>query len=52
LTQGPDIKNFEETFASYVGSKYAIAVSNGTAALHLNAIALNIKPGDKLLQLQ
>jgi UDP-4-amino-4,6-dideoxy-N-acetyl-beta-L-altrosamine transaminase len=49
LTQGPDIKNFEETFASYVGSKYAIAVSNGTAALHLNALALNIKPGDKVI---
>jgi len=49
LTQGPNIKKFEDAFAKYVGSKYAIAVSNGTAALHLNAIALNVKPGDKVI---
>jgi hypothetical protein len=49
LTQGPTIKLFEDAFAKYVGSKYAVAVSNGTAALHLNARALNIKPGDKVI---
>tara|TARA_Y100001958_G_scaffold159984_1_gene164881 strand:+ start:744 stop:1895 length:1152 start_codon:yes stop_codon:yes gene_type:complete len=49
LTQGPNIKKFEEAFAKYVGSKYAIAVSNGTAALHLNALALGLKPGDKVI---
>jgi UDP-4-amino-4,6-dideoxy-N-acetyl-beta-L-altrosamine transaminase len=49
LTQGPNIKLFEEAFASYVGAKYSIAVSNGTAALHLNALALNVKPGDKVI---
>jgi len=49
LTQGPSIKQFENAFAKYVGAKFAIAVSNGTAALHLNAIALNIKPGDKVI---
>jgi UDP-4-amino-4,6-dideoxy-N-acetyl-beta-L-altrosamine transaminase len=49
LTQGPNIKIFEEAFAEYVGSKFAIAVSNGTAALHLNAIAMGIKPGDKVI---
>lgn len=49
LTQGPDIKKFEESFADYVGAKYAVAVSNGTAALHLSALALNIKPGDKVI---
>lgn len=49
LTQGPDIKKFEEAFATYIGCKYAVAVSNGTAALHLSAIALNIKPGDKVI---
>jgi UDP-4-amino-4,6-dideoxy-N-acetyl-beta-L-altrosamine transaminase len=49
LTQGPDIKKFEDSFAEYVGSKYAVAVSNGTAALHLSAMALNIKPGDKVI---
>ena len=49
LTQGPSIKQFEDAFAKYVGARFAIAVSNGTAALHLNAIALNIKPGDKVI---
>lgn len=48
-TQGPKIKEFEDSFASYVGSKYAIAVSNGTAALHLCTLALNVKPGDKVI---
>ncbi|WP_424493689.1 UDP-4-amino-4,6-dideoxy-N-acetyl-beta-L-altrosamine transaminase [Salinimicrobium sp. GXAS 041] len=49
LTQGPKITEFEEAFANYVGSEYAIAVSNGTAALHLCAMALNIQPGDKVI---
>lgn len=49
LTQGPKIAEFEQAFADYVGAKYAVAVSNGTAALHLNAIALNVKPGDKVI---
>jgi UDP-4-amino-4,6-dideoxy-N-acetyl-beta-L-altrosamine transaminase len=49
LTQGPTIKQFEEAFASYVGSKYALAVANGTAALHLSAIALGAKPGHKVI---
>ena len=35
LTQGPRIKKFEDQFSKYLGSKYAVAVSNGTAALHL-----------------
>jgi len=48
-TKGPKIKEFEDAFASYVGSKYAIAVSNGTAALHLCTMALNVKPGDKVV---
>lgn len=49
LTQGPKIKEFEDAFARYVGAKYAIAVANGTAALHLNALALGVKPGDKII---
>ncbi|PKD16746.1 UDP-4-amino-4,6-dideoxy-N-acetyl-beta-L-altrosamine transaminase [Salegentibacter salinarum] len=49
LTQGPRIAEFEDDFSDYVGSKYAVAVSNGTAALHLCAIALNIRPGDKVI---
>ncbi len=49
LTQGPIIKEFEEAFASYVGATYAVAVSNGTAALHLSALALSVQPGDKVI---
>jgi UDP-4-amino-4,6-dideoxy-N-acetyl-beta-L-altrosamine transaminase len=49
LTQGPRIKEFEKAFASYVGAEYAVAVSNGTAALHLNALALGVQQGDKVI---
>lgn len=49
LTQGPIISEFESKFADYIGSKYAIAVSNGTAALHLCALALNVREGQKVI---
>jgi dTDP-4-amino-4,6-dideoxygalactose transaminase len=49
LTQGPAVAAFEEAFAKYIGAKYAVAVTNGTAALHLSAIAMNIQPGDKVI---
>lgn len=49
LTQGPKIKEFEEAFAKYIGCQYAVAVANGTAALHLSALALNVKPRDKVI---
>jgi UDP-4-amino-4,6-dideoxy-N-acetyl-beta-L-altrosamine transaminase len=49
LTQGPKIDEFEKEFAKYVGSKYAVAVSNGTAALHLSVLALGLTPGQKVL---
>ncbi|NTW34070.1 MAG: aminotransferase class I/II-fold pyridoxal phosphate-dependent enzyme, partial [Bacteroidetes bacterium] len=49
LTQGPNVKKFEDAFADYIGAKYAIAVSNGTAALHLCALALGVKEGDKVI---
>jgi hypothetical protein len=49
LTQGPTISEFESRFANYVDAKYAIAVTNGTAALHLSALALSVKPGDKVI---
>lgn len=49
LTQGPKILEFEKAFAAYIGCKYAVAVANGTAALHLNALALGVKPGDKVI---
>lgn len=49
LTQGPNIKRFEDSFAEYVGATYAVAVSNGTAALHLCAMALGVDSGDKVI---
>jgi UDP-4-amino-4,6-dideoxy-N-acetyl-beta-L-altrosamine transaminase len=49
LTQGPRIPEFEASFAKYVGSKYAVAVANGTAALHLCALALQVRPGTKVI---
>jgi UDP-4-amino-4,6-dideoxy-N-acetyl-beta-L-altrosamine transaminase len=49
LTQGPRIKEFEDCFAKYTGSKYAVAVSNGTAALHLCTLALGVQKGDKVI---
>ncbi|MFH6972894.1 UDP-4-amino-4,6-dideoxy-N-acetyl-beta-L-altrosamine transaminase [Flavobacterium petrolei] len=49
LTQGPKILEFEQAFANYVGSTFAVAVSNGTAALHLCALALDVQEGDKVI---
>ena len=49
LTQGPKISEFETKFANYVGAKFAVAVTNGTAALHLSALALSVNPGDKVI---
>ncbi len=49
LTQGPKIAEFEKAFADYIGCKYAVAVSNGTAALHLCTMALNVKEGQKVI---
>jgi len=49
LTQGPKIKEFEDAFVKYIGCKYAVAVANGTAALHLCALALDVKEGDKVI---
>ncbi|MEM7036741.1 MAG: UDP-4-amino-4,6-dideoxy-N-acetyl-beta-L-altrosamine transaminase [Bacteroidota bacterium] len=49
LTQGPRIAAFETAFAEYVGAKYAVAVSNGTAALHLAAMALGVTEGSRVI---
>jgi UDP-4-amino-4,6-dideoxy-N-acetyl-beta-L-altrosamine transaminase len=49
LTQGPRIKEFEDKFAAYVGAQYAVAVANGTAALHLCTLALDVTPGQKVI---
>jgi dTDP-4-amino-4,6-dideoxygalactose transaminase len=49
LTQGPKVPEFEQAFAEYIGAKYAVAVSNGTAALHLCTLALGVKEGDRVI---
>lgn len=49
LTQGRAVEIFEESVANYVGSKYAVAVSSGTAALHLATMAANLKRDDSVL---
>jgi UDP-4-amino-4,6-dideoxy-N-acetyl-beta-L-altrosamine transaminase len=49
LTCGPLIEEFERDFAEYAGSRYAVAVSNGTAALHAALDALEIGPGDEVI---
>jgi len=49
VTQGPKVKEFEEKFAEYVGSKYAVAVSSCTTALHLAMIVGGIGVGDEVI---
>ncbi|RAU82971.1 UDP-4-amino-4,6-dideoxy-N-acetyl-beta-L-altrosamine transaminase [Pontibacter arcticus] len=49
LTQGPKVAEFEQAFARYVGAKYAVAVSNGTAALHLCALALGVNEETRVI---
>jgi len=47
LTQGEQVSRFEEEVASYVGAEFGVAVSSGTAALHLACLASDIAPGDE-----
>ncbi|MBO5154867.1 MAG: UDP-4-amino-4,6-dideoxy-N-acetyl-beta-L-altrosamine transaminase [Eubacterium sp.] len=49
LTCGPAVKKFEEDLCNYTGAEYAVAVSNGTAALHCACMAAGIKPGDEVI---
>lgn len=46
---GSTVNNFEEEFAAYCGSKYAIAVNSGTSALHLALEACGVGPGDEVI---
>lgn len=49
LTTGPKVKEFEEAFAAWVGARYAVSFSSGTAALHGAAFAAGIGPGDEAI---
>lgn len=49
LTTGPQITEFEESVADYVGAKYAVAIANGTAALHAACFAAGIGEGDEVI---
>ena len=49
LTTGPTVEAFEGAFAETVGANYAVACANGTAALHLAMLALDVKPGEVVI---
>ncbi len=49
LTMGPKTNEFEKRLGSYIGVKHVIAVSNGTAALHLSLLGLGVGPGDEVV---
>ena len=49
VTQGPEVKAFEQEFAAYVGSQFACAVSSCTTALHLALKAVGVGPGDEVI---
>ena len=49
ITQGPKVQEFEKALAKYSGAKYAVAVSHGTAALHLAYLVLGLKKGDEVI---
>lgn len=49
LTTGPEVPAFEAAFADYVGAPHAVACANGTAALHLAALASDLGPGDQAI---
>jgi dTDP-4-amino-4,6-dideoxygalactose transaminase len=49
LTDGPRLKEFESNFAKFVGSRFAVGVSNATSALHMSLKALGVKDGDEVI---
>jgi perosamine synthetase len=48
-SKGPYVGKFEQDFCSFIGARHGIAVSNGTVALHLALVALNVGPGDEVI---
>lgn len=49
LTQGPKVKEFEEKFAKYIGSKYAVAVNNATSGLHIAVASMGLKKEERVI---
>ena len=49
IVQGPKIKEFEDALCRYTGARYAVAVSSGTAALHIACLAAGIRKGDEVI---
>ena len=49
ITQGQTVEEFGQALADYAGAKYGVAVSSGTAALHISVAALDIGPGDEVI---
>jgi len=49
LTQGPKVKEFEDKFAAYIGSNYAVAINNATAGLHLAVLTMGLKEGERVI---
>jgi len=48
-SDGPFVRAFEQRFSRYVGGRFGIATTNGTAALHVALVALNVGPGDEVI---
>ena len=49
LVQGKEVENFEAGISAYLDCDFSMAVSNGTASLHLALLALGIKSGDEVI---
>ena len=49
IAQGPKVEEFEQKFADWIGTKYAIAVNSGTAALHVALLSCGIGKGDEVI---
>ncbi|MDY6959767.1 MAG: DegT/DnrJ/EryC1/StrS family aminotransferase, partial [Halobacteriota archaeon] len=49
LAQGDGVKRFEDAFAGFIGTKYAIAINSGTAALHVALLSHGISEGDEVI---
>jgi dTDP-4-amino-4,6-dideoxygalactose transaminase len=49
FVQGPEVEAFEKEFAEFCGTKHCVALSSGTAALHLGLLALGVQPGDEVI---